>query len=64
MKKYKNIMITLGAALIMCVLLAADLITKALAEASNIHQSEFFLGIVRLWYVSNPGIAFGIFGGN
>ncbi len=64
MKKYKNIMITLGAALIMCVLLAADLITKALAEASNVHQSEFFLGIVRLWYVSNPGIAFGIFGGN
>ena len=28
------------------------------------HQSSYFLGIIRLWYTSNPGIAFGIFGDN
>lgn len=63
-KTYRNIMFSLGASLIMCVLLALDLVTKAWSEAVNIHQSEYFLGIVRLWYTPNPGIAFGIFGDN
>lgn len=63
-KYYKQIMITLGCALIVCVLLFVDLITKAAAEASTIRQSSYFLGIIRLWYTSNPGIAFGIFGDN
>ena len=42
------------------VLIAVDLITKALAEYYFVHQSDFFLGIVRLWYTTNDGIAFGI----
>ena len=63
-KYYKQIMITLGCAVIVCVLLFVDLITKAAAEASTIRQSSYFLGIIRLWYTSNPGIAFGIFGDN
>ena len=63
-KYYKQIMITLGCAVIVCVLLFVDLITKAAAEASTIRQSSYFLGIIRLWYTSNPGIAFRIFGDN
>ncbi len=61
---YRSVMIALGAALLMCVLIAADLVTKAWAEAVNIRQGDYVLGIVRLLYTSNPGIAFGIFGGN
>ena len=63
-KYYKQIMVALGCALLVCVLLFVDLITKAAAEASTIRQSSYFLGIIRLWYTSNPGIAFGIFGDN
>ena len=63
-KYYKQIMIALGCAVLICVLLFVDLITKAAAEASTVHQSSYFLGIIRLWYTSNPGIAFGIFGDN
>ena len=64
MKNYKNVMIALGSALIMCVLLVIDLVTKAWAEAVNLQQADYFLGIVRIWYTTNPGIAFGIFGAN
>lgn len=60
----KNIMIALGAGILLLTLLFADLATKVWAEEVNIRQSEYFLGIVRLWYTTNPGIAFGIFGGN
>ena len=63
-KYYKQIMVALVCALLVCVLLFVDLITKAAAEASTIRQSSYFLGIIRLWYTSNPGIAFGIFGDN
>lgn len=63
-KYYKQIMVALGCALLVCVLLFVDLITKAAAEASTIRQSSYFLGIIRLLYTSNPGIAFGIFGDN
>ena len=63
-KYYKQIMVALGCALLVCVLLFVDLITKAAAEASTIRQSSYFLGIIRLWYTSNPGIAVGIFGDN
>ncbi len=67
MKKqtYRNIMIALGGALIMCVLLAVDLITKALAETGAITSNgNYFLGIIGLQFTTNPGIAFGIFGDN
>ena len=64
MKNYKNVMIALGSALIMCVLLVIDLVTKAWAEAVNLQQADYFLGIVRIWYTTNPGMAFGIFGAN
>lgn len=63
-KYYKQIMVALGCMLIICVLLLIDLITKAAAEASTVRQSGYFLGIIRLWYTSNPGIAFGIFEDN
>ena len=68
MKHYKSVMLTLGCALILCVLLFIDLITKAWAEwydlAYTLNQPAYFLGIVKLTYTKNPGIAFGIFGGN
>ena len=62
--RYRNIMIALGSALLMCVLLVIDLVIKAWAQAVNIRQAAYFLGIIRFYYTTNPGIAFGIFGGN
>lgn len=59
-KTYRALISGLSGALLMCVLLAADLVTKAWAAAVNIQQSDYFLGIVRLSYATNPGIAFGI----
>lgn len=50
--------------LITVVLLFIDMLTKAIAFAVNVHQSEMFLGIVRLNCVMNPGIAWGSFGSN
>lgn len=68
MKHYKSVMIALGCALLMCVLLFVDLITKAWAEwydlTYSLNQPGYFLGIIKLTYTKNMGIAFGIFGGN
>lgn len=64
MKRYKYIMAGLGGGLIFCVMLAIDLITKAWAEwyefAYGLDQPDYFLGIVKLTYTQNRGIAFGI----
>ena len=63
-KRYRYIMAGLGGGLIFAALLVVDLVTKALAEWYNIayglNQSDYFLGIVKLRYTSNLGIAFGI----
>ena len=64
MKRYRQRMIALGGMLAMFTLLAVDLITKAWSEAVNIRQDSYFLGLVRLWFTTNPGIAFGIAGDN
>lgn len=65
---YRNIMVALGSALIVCVLLAVDLITKTWAEwydlVYSLDQPNYFLGFIKLTYTKNPGIAFGIFGAN
>lgn len=46
------------------ILLFADLLTKAIAFAVNVHQPNMFLGIVRLDCVMNSGIAWGTFAEN
>ena len=48
----------------MLVLLFADQITKAWAEAVQIHQGDYFLGMVRLFYTENTGMAFSMFDDN
>lgn len=49
--------------LVMLVCLFADQITKALAHASAV-EGEYFLGLVRLYYTENTGMAYGIGGNN
>ncbi len=49
---------TLGCALIVLVFLFIDLLTKLLM--TGVHQNEYFLGIVRINFMFNTGIAFGI----
>lgn len=51
---------TLICALILFVLLFADQLTKAIAEDAKYIQPDWFLGLVKLDYVQNSGIAFGI----
>lgn len=51
-------------AIVMLVLLFADQITKAWAEAVQIHQSGYFLGLVRLHFTQNTGVAFSMFDDN
>lgn len=64
-KKYASrVIVSLSGALVMFVLLFIDLITKAWAEGTNAQQTEFFLGLARIYYTRNPGIAYGLFGGN
>lgn len=57
-------MTTLVCCLIALILLMGDQVTKLLAHAAAIHQDNFFLGIVRLNYTSNHGMAFSIGGNN
>ncbi len=66
MKRYKYIMAGLGGGLIFAVLLAIDLGTKMWAEwwfsneYLNHDPTPYFLGIIRLTFTRNNGIAFGI----
>lgn len=60
--KYRTLNRTLILTLIALVLLFVDQVTKAAAEAALVNQSEWFLGLARLSYVQNTGIAFGIGG--
>ena len=64
MRRYQYIMAGLGGGIIFAVFLVVDLITKAWAEwyelAFGLDQPDYFLGIVKLTYVQNRGIAFGI----
>ena len=52
------------AGIVFLVLLFVDQITKAAAEASQINQSDYFLGIIKLTYAENPGMAFSLFAQN
>jgi len=56
--------ITVIGAVVFAVLLAVDLITKAVAAATRVAQPDYFLGIVRLYYTENKGMAFGLFNDN
>ncbi len=49
---------SLGCALIVLIFLFIDLFTKLLM--TGVHQGEYFLGIVRINFMFNTGIAFGI----
>ncbi len=62
--KYKNAIRTLLCCVIMLVLLAIDLVSKMFAHITNLHQATYFLGIVRIWVLMNPGAAFGLAGDN
>ncbi len=70
MKKFKfrmtNKQIVFAAlcGIVFLVLLFVDQFTKALAEAADVHQSEFFLGIIKLNYAENEGMAFSWFSQN
>ena len=59
--KQKTALRAILLALIVLALLAVDLITKHIAEANAFHQSTYFLGLVRLNFVKNTGIAYGLF---
>lgn len=52
------------AGIVFLVLLFVDQITKAAAEASQIDQSKYFLGIIKLTFAKNPGMAFSLFSQN
>lgn len=56
--------VTVIGIVIFAVMLAADLITKAIAAATHVAQTDFFLGIVRLYYTENKGMAFSWFSDN
>lgn len=64
MKRYKSALTLLGCVLLGLVLLAVDLVTKALADAANVQQGEYFLGIIRLYVSHNTGISFGFLADN
>lgn len=46
------------------VLLFIDQITKAAAAAADVHEANFFLGLIRLNYTENEGMAFSLFSQN
>lgn len=52
------------AGIVFLLLLFVDQITKAAAEAADVKQSEYFLGIIRLWATVNEGMAFSFFSQN
>lgn len=57
-KQYKRVMRTLGCLLIVLIFLFIDLLTKLALQ--GISQSEYFLGIVRINFIFNTGMAFGM----
>ncbi len=52
------------AGLVFLLLLFVDQITKAWAEAEQVRDPEYFLGIIKLTYTTNPGMAFSWFSQN
>lgn len=55
---------SLFCAFIALALILADQLTKALAEAFHVFQSDYFLGLIRLNYVENTGLPWGWLGDN
>ncbi len=62
--KKRETIVALISLVIFGALLAVDLVTKAWAESTDVHQSEFFLGIVRFNFTKNTGMAFSMFEDN
>ena len=60
----KQKLVAVIAGIVLLVLLFVDQITKAAAEASQVNQNKFFLGIIKLTYAENPGMAFSFFSQN
>ena len=50
--------------LVLFLLLFVDLFTKAWAAAEDVQQSDYFLGIIRLYYTTNEGMAYSLFANN
>ncbi|MDE6411165.1 MAG: signal peptidase II [Clostridia bacterium] len=60
----KQIRFAVIAGIVFLILLFVDQITKAAAEAIDVKQNEYFLGIIRLWATVNEGMAFSFFSQN
>ena len=52
--------LTIGFCVLTFALLFIDLSTKAWAAATHVQQRKYFLGLIKLNYTENKGIAFGI----
>ena len=52
------------AGIVFLVLLFVDQFTKAWAAAENVSQNQYFLGMIKLNYTENPGMAFSLFSDN
>lgn len=52
------------AGIVFLLLLFVDQITKAWAEAEQVRDADYFLGIIKLTYTTNPGMAFSWFSQN
>lgn len=62
--KNKQNIVILVSLVVFAALLAVDLSTKAWAANTDIHQSEYFLGIVRFNFTKNYGMAWSMFDDN
>lgn len=61
---YKALNFIMLSGFIMLALLFVDQITKAVAQALNVHQNTYFLGIICFNFTFNPGMAFSWFADN
>lgn len=52
------------AGIVFLILLFVDQITKAWAAAADVRQADYFLGIIKLTYAENAGMAWSLFSNN
>jgi len=60
----KHAYITAAGVLVMLLLLFVDQFTKMLTDGFAVRQGKYFLGIIRIYYTRNPGMAFSWFDDN
>lgn len=60
----KQVRFVVLAGIVFLILLFVDQITKAAAAAADVNDSEYFLGIIKLTYAENEGMAFSFFSQN